>query len=373
MPHTLLLHRLGFKQAGRALKAHTARPQSKLLHIYDRLSNYNFLIDTGAEVSILPAAQDHKSLPFNTHFFAANGTKIPVFTRETLQLTLDLHRSFTWTFFVGAVSKPTRGRFLTHFNLMVEMRNQKLADPFTSLSTRGKATPGESTGLSTICCGNQFASLLKGFPDLTQPYSATNPVKHHVTHSTETTGPPVYAKARRLAHERYCQVKAEFESLPQQGIILPSSSNWSFVLHVVSKESSDIRLCGDCRALNTRTQMENYPVPNGQEFLQFHGSTIFSRIDLVKEFHKIPINPEDIPKTAIITPFHPYECTRLPFGLKISAQTFQRFIFLFLFFFYILETASGKLVIINAIPCSSKIERSKGSLGHLRGALTFLS
>ena len=73
--------------------------------------------------------------------------------------------------------------------------------------------PGETTGLSTVCLDNQFASLLLGYPALTQPYSATKLVKHHVTHCIETSGPPVFAKARRLAPERYKQVKAEFESL----------------------------------------------------------------------------------------------------------------------------------------------------------------
>ena len=34
--------------------------------------------------------------------------------------------------------------------------------------------------------------------------------------------------------------------------------------------------------------------------------------------------PEDIPKTAIITPFDQFEFLRMAFGLKNSAQAFQR-------------------------------------------------
>lgn len=308
--------------------AHTIRhPTTKLLHVHDPLTNISFLVDTGAEVSVLPATPHQKSLPPTTHLYAANSSKIPVFQRQTLQLELNLRRSFDWTFYVAAVSQPILGAdFLHHFDLLVDIKHRKLLDPLTSLWTRGKAALGESTELSTIRRDDQFRALLAGFPALTQPYTATKPVKHHVTHCIETTGPPVFAKARRLAPERYRQVKVEFESLLQQGIIRPSSSNWSSALHVVPKKNGDMRPCGDYRALNSRTQLDRYPVPNIQEFSsQLHGSAFFTRIDLVKAFHQIPVDPADIPKTAIITPFGLYEYTRMPFGLKNSAQTFQRF------------------------------------------------
>lgn len=301
----------GIKHQWRTLtQNNVCHVQSALLHIVDHQSHTKFLVDTGADVSVLPATPSQRSLPPSLHLYATNGTKILVYLRQTVQLDLNLRRSFQWTFYVGAISQAILGAdFLRHFNLMVDVRGRKLVDPLTNISTKAHPAPGDITNLSVINHKLKFADLLKSFPKLTQPYSSSMPAKHHVTHNIETTGPPVHARARRLAPDRYKNAKAEFESLMSQGIIRPSSSNWSSALHIVPKKTGKIRPCGDFRALIARTLEDRYPVPNIQEF------TIFSRIDLVKAFHQIPVHPDDIPKIAIITPFGPLEYVQMPFGL----------------------------------------------------------
>ncbi|GFT75279.1 hypothetical protein TNCV_950971 [Trichonephila clavipes] len=175
---------------------------------------------------------------------------------------------------------------------------------------------------------NVYGKLLLKYPELTKLPDINQPVKHNAMHFINTKGPPVAAKPRRLAPDRLKIAKAEFQHMIKLNHIRPSKSAHASPLHMVPKKDSiEWRPVGDYRALNAQTIKEKYPTPCIADFTsELYGKQIFSHIDLIKAYHQIPINPSDVHKIAICTPFGLFESLRMQFGLCNASSTFQRFI-----------------------------------------------
>ena len=119
----------------------TTTPQQRLF-ITDPKSSIRYLIDTGAEISVLPKAfaGKHQNLrPTETLLFAANTTQIQTFGEKLMLLDLHLRRPYKWVFVIADVAKPIIGAdFLKYHHLLPDLRNRRLIDATTRLSTPGR-------------------------------------------------------------------------------------------------------------------------------------------------------------------------------------------------------------------------------------------
>lgn len=304
---------------------------SRRLFVTDRYSGRRFLIDTGSDLSCLPRRYSQgKKQPLPYELLAANGTKINTFGLVELKLNLGLRRDFAWKFIVAEVGTPIIGSdFLAHYHLLPDCAHGRLRDDKTGLSAETEFSSIDQPSVKLIQAPDSpYSHILTEFPSISRPPGAPKEVKHTTVHFIKTTdGPPVTARPRRLAPLKLRAAQTEFEEMIRVGTARPSSSSWSSPLHLALKKDETYRPCGDYRALNARTIPDCYPVRHIGDFgHNLSGCSVFSTLDLVKAYQQIPVNSDDICKTAIITPFGLYEFPYMTFGLRNAGQTFQRFI-----------------------------------------------
>ncbi|GIY97731.1 retrovirus-related Pol polyprotein from transposon 297 [Caerostris extrusa] len=80
------------------------------LYLTDKTSSSRYLIDTGADVSVVShSAHKTSGQAAQMQLFAVNGTVIPTYGKRLLKFDLGLSREFNWPFIIAAVSQPIIG------------------------------------------------------------------------------------------------------------------------------------------------------------------------------------------------------------------------------------------------------------------------
>ena len=313
MHPALLLEAIG-KLQRRSPIASPAAGIHQLFFLDDALSKQRFLVDTGAEVSVVPASPHERHDPASFRsLVAANGSPIKCYGTRQVTFTIGA-QNYTWDFLIAEVKRPLLGAdFLRHSGLLVDVRGHRLisAQTFGSVHLRkcNHTALVEQMALDSIAAADdRFGRLLAEFPAITTPNFGCPTAKHGVQHYIPMTCAPIRSKARRLPPDKLSAAKAEFQTMLDLGIIRRSNSQWASPLVVADKPGGGYRPCGDYRRINDATPPDQYPVPHIQDFsANLHGKQVFSKVDLVRGYHQVPMHPNDIAKTAIITPFGLFE------------------------------------------------------------------
>lgn len=85
------------------------------------------------------------------------------------------------------------------------------------------------------------------------------------------------------------------------------------------------RLVIDYRQLNKKLIADKFPLPRIDDILdQLGRAKWFSVLDCLSGFHQIPLDEQSRNVTSFSVDSGSYRFTRLPFGLKVSLNSFQR-------------------------------------------------
>ncbi|UYV60122.1 K02A2.6-like, partial [Cordylochernes scorpioides] len=123
------------------------------------------------------------------------------------------------------------------------------------------------------------------------------------------------------------KLKTRLEELEKAGIIaqVNVATEWCAPTVIAGKPNGDIRLCVDLSRLNEHVQREVHPMPVVEHMLgQLGEARFFSKLDANSGFHQIPLSPDCQHLTTFITPFGRYKYCRMPFGISLAPEYFQK-------------------------------------------------
>ena len=144
---------------------------------------------------------------------------------------------------------------------------------------------------------------------------------------TDKTIKPVVLPCRQVPFSLSSKVKEEIDRLLQRGVLVSvdQPTRWVNQMAVVEKNNGKIRICLDPQPLNRALQREYFRLPTFEEVRpQFQNAKLFTKLDVKEAFWHVSLDDESSMLTTMMTPWGRLRWTRLPFGLNVSSEIFQK-------------------------------------------------
>ena len=163
------------------------------------------------------------------------------------------------------------------------------------------------------------------FPDVFDGEVGTLPGTVHL--AVEPNADPVIRAAKRIPVELKEPLRTQLDKLVKLGVIEPvdEPTDWVNQITIATKKNGSLRICIDPRSLNQVLKRERYQLPVLDDILpDLSKAKVFSKVDLSHGYWHCVLDEESSLLTTFATPFGRYKWLRLPFGLSVSSEIFQK-------------------------------------------------
>ena len=132
---------------------------------------------------------------------------------------------------------------------------------------------------------------------------------------------------RRISHPLAPKVEEEIQRMLKEDVIVPvdKKTDWCSLLVPILKPNGTVCPCVDYKKLNKAIKRPRFIIQTPDSiYTHLRGSRFFTSLDAISGYWQMPLDATSSELTTFITESGRYRFTRLPFGISLASEIYQR-------------------------------------------------